>query len=341
VPEGQQWYRSIDDCLGPADTRFFATGFRRTEHDVRDVTVSAGEAPRPGSRARVGIRYPTDWSTKQGRTDLRPHLSTIDMLLLSAQLSEIHLAYAHGLDSGQRRMSWLRKMSFRAGRTPQDDLQGMTGLAVPAGTEPMPDASGMRVSSYECAVGVMRAVCEIVHPVGVATAGEAAYQSVDEALGFAGTRYFGDGFKSKRQVIEEVIANMNELSASARVHIQPVAEIAVPTQGLEGGFQPALSLLDGLVVGSQLAQVLMYGLDALPRERSGTLWMIRAVLESAGPGRPCAGPVPARSRITRTQLLPLRGGTWRKIHFTSDCGGITAGVSCAHEIFAPSQPAGG
>jgi hypothetical protein len=345
MSETRQLYRSIDDYLGPGDTRFFASGFRRAEYDVTGIAVHGPGnpgpgSPGPGSTARIGIGYPSNWSTKAERTDLRPHLSTIDLLVLSVQLAEMHLMRTHGLDAGQRRVSWLRKVSLRAGKVPQENLRHMEASAVPAGPGPVPfpDADGMWVSAYDCAVGVMRARCEIVHPAGnpvpAATGpGEAGYRSVEEALGPAAGRYYGDGFKSRRQVITDVAVDMSQTTATADVRVAPAtAGAATPAEGIEGGFQPSFTMVDAFVSSLQLGQVLLYELDSIPREQSNTLWMVRTVLESAGPLRLGPGPVPARMAIGRKQLLPLRGGMWRTVDFTGDCGGVALRSSFAHEV---------
>jgi hypothetical protein len=349
VAEIQQAYRSIDDYLGPGNQRFFASGFRRAKYDVAEVAVSAGDrpapaldgpaldGPAPGARASIGLSYPSDWSTKAERTDLRPHLSTIDLLVLSAQLSELHLAHAYSLDSRLRRMSWLRKVSLRAGRVPQEDLLGMSGSAVLVSTEPVPGSDRLHASVYDCAVGVMRARIEIVHPVAGAGGGRWTYQSMEQALGPASSRYYGDGFKSRRQVITDVAVDLDQLAASANVGVEPAGEIAVPVDGIEGRFQPTFTMVDAFVTSLQLGQVLLYELDSVPRERSNTLWMVRTSLESDAPHRPYTGGLSVRTAITRKHLLPMRGGTWRNVDFTSSCGGVTMRASFAHEIPAEQR----
>jgi hypothetical protein len=339
VAEIQQAYRSIDDYLGPGNTRFFASGYRRATYDLDrlaitadDPSVQAPDGAQGGARARIGLSYPSDWSTKANRTDLRPHLSTIDLLVLSAQLSEAHLAHAYGLDSSQRRMSWLRKASLRAGQVPQEDLQGMSGSATLVSTEPVPGPDRLYASVYDCGVGVMRARLEIVHPVAGGSGGQWTYPSVEQALGPAHSRYYGDGFKTRRQVITDVAVDLDKLTASANIGVEPVGEIAVPLEGLGGCFQPAFTMVDAFVTSLQLGQVLLYELDSVPRERSNTLWMVRTALESDAPGRPYAGGLTAQMAITRKHLLPMRGGTWRTVDFTSSCGGVTMRSSFAHQL---------
>lgn len=337
MTDTQQAYRSIDDYLGPSSSRFFASGFRRAEYEVSDIAVRAGSPAAPqgqdaGTSARVAISYPSDWSTKAARTDLRPHLSTIDLLVLSAQLSEAHLMRAFSLDGRSRAMAWLRKVSLRAGQLPQENLRDMAGSAVLASTKPVPGSDRLHASVYDCAVGVMRARLEIVHPVGAPVSGGWVYQSLEQALGPSPARYYGDGFKTRRQVITDVAVDLERLVASAVVDVSPVTDGPPPAAGVEGRFQPTFSMVDAFVSSLQLGQVLLYELDSVPREQSNTLWMVRTSLESETPHRPYVGGVPARTAITRKHLVPLRGGTWRNVDFTSTCGGVTMRASFAHEI---------
>lgn len=344
MSQTEQLYRSIDDYLGPSETRFFASGYRRARYDVRDLTVTS-DGDQETVTAAVSVAYPADWSTKAERTDLRPHLSTIDVLVLAVQLSEAHLAHACRLDGSQRRASRLRKVSLRAGQVPQEDLDGMSASAVQRSTTPV-RGSEQAVSVYDCAVGALRARVEIVHPLphppvsrkrDTAARRIGRHESLAAVLGPAGERYYGDGFQRRRQLIQDVAVDMEALAATALVRVEPTAEINVPAEGIEGDLQPSFSMIDGFVASLQLGQVLLYELDTISRERSNTLWMVRTVLEAADGSRPCTGPLPARMAISRKHLVSLRGGTWRNVDFEGACGGITLRASFAHQLPADER----
>ena len=77
-------FSSIDDYLGPAAGRFFGSGYRRVAyrlHGTDTTQHAAGER----LRATAEIAYPTDWSKKATATALKPHLSTIDALIVGAE----------------------------------------------------------------------------------------------------------------------------------------------------------------------------------------------------------------------------------------------------------------
>jgi hypothetical protein len=331
-------YRSIDDYLGPSDNRFFGRGYRRAGHYVEDVVVTPADGERAGTRASVSVAYPDDWSTKASRTDLRPHLSTVDTLVLGVQLSEAYLTYACGLDDAQRRAMRLRKVTLRAGGEPQENLAGLSAAAALASTERDPGHPGGFVSVFECSVGAMRARCEIEHTITAHAANLHSCASLDHLLGQAAARYYGDGFKFRSQRIEHVAANMTDLRAVATVHIATAAGMPEPTDGIEGQYQPLLSMIDCFVVNLQLVQMLLYEMDSVAREDSNTLWMLKTVLEAGEPPRAYDKPLETSASITGKHLVPLRGGTWRNVDVSAACGGIRLRCSFAHELPASAVP---
>jgi hypothetical protein len=334
--EQQLLLRSIDDYLGPGETRFFSRGYQRAEYSVYGITVAPGGVDEPGVTARTDLRYPADWSKKKDGVDLRPHLSTIDALVLGVQLSELHLTHAYGLGDTDRAAMRLRKVVLRAGTEPQEDLTDIPLAAVPARFEEDPEAVGGHVSTYDCVVGGLRVRCEIEHPVVRRATVTTGFQSLCQALGPRDPRFYGEGFKLRRHSINDVSVDVAALIAEADIRFTSVPGSPVPTQGIGGGDQPSVSLVDCFVVNLQLAQVLMYELDSLTRESSNTLWMMQTVLRFPRTAQPLpsegAPALRARTSITGKRLLPLRGATWRSVDLQGQLGGIDMRCTFAHEL---------
>jgi avirulence D protein (AvrD) len=97
----------IDRYLGPAETRFFGSGYRRVGYRLGPSRV-AGPAT---SRFDAAVICPPDWSRKSGVAQ-RPHLSTLDALILSAEAAGRQL----GAHTGR-----LRAIEIRAGSEPFED----------------------------------------------------------------------------------------------------------------------------------------------------------------------------------------------------------------------------
>jgi Pseudomonas avirulence D protein (AvrD) len=309
---------SIDDHLGPAQGRFFGQGFKRVAHSVRDVEIR-----RASITATAGLSYPDDWSRKSSGS-LRPHLSSIDALVLAAQLAEAHLTHTRRLDVGQRRRTWLRSFDMRGGRVPQEDLAALPVQAIQLGTR-----SG--VSIYSCLIGPLGVTCEIGHdgPADVLGA-DAAYDDLESLLGAAEGRYYGAGFRRRAQRIADVrVAPDGEAIAATVAVADPDHAL---DDGLGGAYGPAPSMLDGLVCLAQLAQVLAYRLDGIERGQSHTLWMRRLAQEAPAPPLPATGPVAATLALQRSRVLAFGDGRWRTLDVAGELHGIRVRSSIAHQL---------
>ncbi|MFF5546146.1 AvrD family protein [Streptomyces olivaceoviridis] len=339
VGTGQQLsLTSIDDYLGPSETRFFSRGYQRAGYRVRDVVVTPADAPDAGVRATVDVTYPADWSRKKDGTDLRPHLSTVDALVLGVQLAELHLAHGYGLDGAARTRMRLRKVVLRAGGAPQEELTDIPLAARLVRTEELP-GSARHLSVHDCTVGNLRVRCEIEHDIATRTVEEARHESLEKALGPGTERFWGEGFKNRRHFIHDVRVDLDALAARADVHFAPEPDAG--REGIEGDTQPSVSLIDAFVVNLQLVQVLMYELDSISRAESNTLWMMQTVLEAPRDGSPAPGgpdaPAVAEAALTGKRLLPLRGGIWRSVEIKAGLAGVRLRCGFAHEL--PAQAA--
>src|ERR671914_1138141 len=249
---------SIDDHLGPGQGRFFGHGFKRAAHSVRGVEIRRGAIT-----ATAGLAYPGDWSRKSSGS-LRPHLSSVDALVLAVQLAEAHLTVTRGLDVSQRRRTWLRSFDMRGGRAPQEDLAALPVQAIQLGTRGS-------VSTYSCLIGTLGVTCEIEHDEGRAGSAGGDYDSLADILGVPADRYYGAGFRRRAQRIADVRVAPDGDAISATVAItDPDGAL---DDGLGGAYGPAPSMLDGLVCLAQLAQVLAYRLGRIGRRQDPTVGM--------------------------------------------------------------------
>ncbi|MFF0434736.1 AvrD family protein [Streptomyces sp. NPDC004327] len=327
---------SVEDYLGPGETRFFSAGYRRAEYAVHDVRVTTGD--RPGVTAAVSLSYPRDWSKKKASTDLFPHVSTVDMLVLGLQLCEAYLVHTHGLDADRRRRTRVRKITLRAGTTPQEELTGLPAGAELRRTLQDPAAEGGHVSTFTAHVGVMTARYEIEHASPAQVAEDGSYDSLDTVLGPASGRYYGEGFKLREHTIGDVRADVDASTATATVTTRSLPGYEAVTDGLDGDrLTDGLSAIDCFVTNLQLIQVLLYELDGISRQDSNTLWMQQTVLTAVGPDLPAAEPTAAHVAFTDKALVPLRGGLWRDVTIGARLGGYEMQCSFAHEL--PSNAA--
>jgi hypothetical protein len=334
--EAQLSFDAIEDYLGPAATRFFATGYRRPHHRIVDVHVTPPDDEDSGAEATVTVEYPRDWSKKTDEIDIPPHLSSVDMIVLGAQLCEAHLSHAYGLEAADRRQMRIRRVTLKAGTTPQEDLVDLPARATLRKTSAVSQDGDRFLSVYRCKIGVMRAGFEIEHGISQRATSRGSFGAVDEIIGPIADRYYGDGFRRGRHSIHDVRVDMDALRADASVQFDFTPKDRVLTDGIDSAGQPAVSVIDCFVVSLQMVQVLMYELDSLTREDSDTLWMLNTVLEAPEAQQPYSDATPAYAAITAKHLLELAGDAWRNVDIEGECGGVKLRCSFAHRL--PKRP---
>jgi hypothetical protein len=320
----------VSDYLGAPERRFFGEGYKRARHRLTDFHIpeadgAAAEVPRLGATAQV--TYPADWSRK-GDVDQRPHLSTVDVLLLGAQLTEALLTGLLGLTGPEMATVWLARVRIKAGSRPvEDDLSGFPVTAYVADRLPSPQPGRAR-TAVQATVGTLSIRLEADHPDVHPT------KSVEATASAPSTGVYGDAYRLGGQRIENVLVRPGNNSATADIRL---TGLETDTSGLEGELQPSVRLVDAFVAALQVGQVLLYELDQVPRAASDTLWMRSTLLEAATPHRPRTasdgGPLPLRAELRDAVRLTNRHGeTWRRADIAAHLADISVVCSVAHRL---------
>ena len=315
---------TVDDHLGPGANRFFSAGYRRVGYTFGPVVADVRSEHDARVTTHVGLTYPADWSTKLAGTDLRPHLSTIDAILLGVQLAELCVVRTFRLDAEAHRALWIRRVRIRAGQRPEEDLSELPleGRLAGTGTGTVLPV----VSLVDCRVGAMRVRCEIEHAGGPAHPGHDLLPSVDTVLGPAKNRYYGTGFTRGAHRIDDL--ELDGLTATARVDLTN----AEATQGAEAAYGPAPTMVDAFATGLQLAQILLYELDGLHRRDSNTLWMRTTTLTADSPHRTFRPGLPLHTRLANTRLVEMNDGTWRTADIHTELSGVAFTCAVTHAL---------
>lgn len=286
---------SADDYLGPAAERFFGAGYRRVEYSARGTGLTPD-----GATSTVSIVYPGDWSTKLPGSAQRPHLSTIDTLILAVRAAEFHARHVDGR-TGE---VGVRRVDIKAPSAPVEETLDRVPVtatlrsATPAG------------STYDVRVASMRTRVELVH--GGDEAADAAFEGRPSA--------YGSGFRRQSQQLGNLVVDVEAASASADVTVH-------------GDDGPAVSLIDSFVVALQLGQILLYETDGIARSQSNTLWMRHTTLTAAEAARPAApGPFRTVTTLEDSRLVENHGRTWRTATICGDCLGARTRCAVAHLI---------
>ncbi|MFC4032354.1 AvrD family protein [Streptomyces polygonati] len=337
---------SVDDYLGPSESRFFGSGYRRVGYTISDTVLvgtggtggtgasgasGASGGAGPSVRARAGISYPPDWSTKAEGDELRPHLSTIDALILAVRFAEFLARHTHGLGERQRSEVRLHRVDIKAGSSAvEDGLGDLPVSAAASGSAASADHPGTVISTYDCRVSGMKIRVELIHEAGLPVP---AGPHVDAQLGSGYPGLYGSGFQRTRQLIRDVAVDVAAGSADATVDVVPPDAREFVAGGLEAAYGPAVSLIDSFVVALQLGQILLYETDGMKRGESNTLWMRRTTL-TAGPAelRPAGGSSRETTSLEDAALVPAQGGLWRTATIVGDVRGVRTRCVVTHRL---------
>ncbi|MFH8224866.1 AvrD family protein [Streptomyces sp. NPDC018057] len=325
-------YRTIEDILGPSSQRYFGEGMAKVEQALRSIVFSAD-----GSiRATGGISYPKDWSAKRSSGELRPHLSSIDAVVLAAQLIECHLGHVYGLTAEQRSRAWIRSVEARAGGEPTLDLAAIAVGCTVTGSNAQKNSLGDWLTSFECRVGSIKVGIQVEHDAGDTPPQPGAFDSPAGVLGETWNPYHGNGHKLGTRTIERVRLFPQDGTAQALATVSPAGR-AEPLNGLGSWYAPALSLVDGIVISAQVAQALLYEVDGVSRDDTSTLWMRRFRAEQKTPHQPIGTPFICALSTTSSRLRDMRGAKWRMSDLNVRMLGVEGSFSLAHAL--PTTPA--
>jgi hypothetical protein len=309
--------------------------------DLAAGAPAAGAPPEGELRATARVGVPAEWSRKGGVSQ-RPHLSTIDAVVLAVELAQAQLTAHRRLGADALRAVWVRRIVVRAGTSPlEEGLDGVPVACTTLGVEEPADAgqpwtirAGARIGPMKVRLGLASP-----HPVGPALRGgpEAA---ADAVLGLRATnRLYADGFRHRGVVVEDVEVGDSSTRAAALLRVvpgsaaggSPAAQDAGEPHGLESAYWPAVHLIDVFVAALQLGQVLLYGLDGMDRADSSTLWMRTTEFEVATPERP-PSPGPMAVRLENVALLTSRGARWRTADIVSTGHRVRLRCSVTHRL---------
>lgn len=306
-------FESIDEPLGPAAGRFFGGGHRRVGYRMNDVLI---EGEQGVVQAEVQVTYPADWSSKLRDVELRPHLSTIDAMVLATHAAGLLIEQHFGLDQERVRTLRIRRIDIKAGAVPFEE--GLERVAVSARLRPaaaggrMPASQG---STVDCEVGNMTVRCEVEHPPRAPRRQQRRRRmSRDELAGMDALHRAAYQVRSQR--IGTLSVDVERLSTEAVVTLGP----------------GTMTMLDSFVVSLQMGQVLLYELDELDRATSDTLWMRNTTISCDGSAAASVSPLVATTALVGSMLLAARGERWRTATIVGECHGVRTRCAIAHRL---------
>lgn len=157
---------SVSELLGDADQRYFSAGYRAVRQDLRGIRLYTDDHGAIRVGASLALSYPQSWSQKAGQEDRRPHLSTLDALLVASQLTEVILLEALSLPRELRQWVWIRRAVIRAGAKAVEELDDVEvrGQLISGDAELSPLFRHTRLVKTRFSIGALRVELDLIVP---------------------------------------------------------------------------------------------------------------------------------------------------------------------------------
>lgn len=320
---------SVSELLGDADQRYFSAGYRAVRQDLRGIRLYTDDHGAIRVGASLALSYPQSWSQKAGQEDRRPHLSTLDALLVASQLTEVILLEALSLPRELRQWVWIRRAVIRAGAKAVEELDDVEvrGQLISGDAELSPLFRHTRLVKTRFSIGALRVELDLIVPEARPCDTARAYSSIDDALGQRAQRYYGDGFKA-----DDISIGDGWLLDEKAIHVPIERRNESKYIDLGSSYVGAPTFVNCILGQAQISQLMLYSLDHMDRSISDNLWMRHVEMISSVPHGGTQDGFHASAHIDKTRLLPMAGRTWRITDFPGKFGPITARYNLAHAL---------
>ncbi|GAA6134644.1 AvrD family protein [Oceaniserpentilla sp. 4NH20-0058] len=297
---------NIDEILGKSHQRYFGAGYKHVKHNIEDIHI---DPDKNNFDAMVSIQYPSSWSSKKTSKELKPHLSTIDVFVVAAQMCDVFMSHCFKLSEGESKQAWLRSLTVKAGKDSILDLSQIPLSGALIKSIKTDDSINGFLSEFKLTLGGFSLTLEVDHSALATKCSNSAitFKSLNEIFDADRRAYYGDQYAHIMHNI--YISNMSPLEINGHLKFEKNSDYN-PTSGIGAAFSGCYNPLDLMICGAQLSQVLVYQIDQLSRENTKNLWM-RSVKVVCPQPLIKGGSFPIKVETKKTRLISKGGESWR------------------------------
>ncbi|MDE9518925.1 hypothetical protein KKJ17_14610 [Xenorhabdus bovienii] len=277
---------NADSYLGASESRFFGSGYKKVDYIIKEENILSNEY-----KSTLTLVYPEDWSIKSKKNQ-NPHLSSIDVILMSA--------YASGKLLNQLEHSYYKitSMIIRASCVPVEKL-----IDIP-----------INISLNHCENGVIDLRGKVGNMQSQMKVERREYN--DRLLSSIFSRW---EFKGVNHEINDILLE-NQYKSEALV-----------VKTIFGKITDDIDYVDAFVSSLQIGQILLYELDGITREKSNNLWMRSIKINESDACDHQKGGTLAVT-LENTSLTYKGKDKWRCADIVANINNIQVRCSVAHQL---------
>lgn len=294
-----------DEILGDYESRYFGAGHKRTNYKVEGKFIES----------KAEVSQTDGWSEKDG-CQMKPHLSTVDGIILAVMYVEKYIQES----SVQIKLDNMLLYSFeiKAGSKPVEDL---TNIALNIKKEEILE----KEAHFEVSVEGMNVKLHFRN-VEVKDLKAVFYETEKSDIKL---HYFSEHLKN----VKHNIGNIKFGESTISCVISKEEKDSVFYEGIGCLLSNSMSILEWLIIFSQMGQLLAYDIDLINRQESETLWMKNVKAEMDFPVV-YKEPIVVSGGVVKSSLLNIKEKMWRVFEMagTADDGNIRFEGKIAHVL---------
>ncbi|MCT6795041.1 hypothetical protein KJY74_24725 [Klebsiella pneumoniae subsp. pneumoniae] len=226
----------VDEYLGDSKNRFFGGGYKKVSYRILKKNDDMDNIS-----SLLTINYPDNWSVKRKGKNLKPHLSSIDVIITATNLCG-ELLNKSGEDICKY---FIAELKVKAGKHAVEDLDSIESWMS------LVDEKGIE-SFFKGMIGNMKVEVRLQRKIN---------DDIGDSENMLKPSFINGEFKDSSLRISDVVFMEGNIVTAYLLKKDKV------------GKDDRTNILDFFLSALQLGQVLLYELDCLKRENSNNLWM--------------------------------------------------------------------
>ncbi|KPG69752.1 AvrD family protein [Enterococcus sp. RIT-PI-f] len=301
----------IDQILGKAKNRYFGYGHKGTVYQI--IRCEITEKP-PNFHIIGRIQQESIWSEKSG-VNLTPHLSTVDGLIFAMLAAEIYLEKNNSTVPVETLL--LTSFEIKSATTP---IENIDQIVISIKNSLIDRVN--KCYAFLINIQGMKINISLKEKIPVDSASK---KNSDKNC------YVSNHLKQSFHDILDIQLN-EKLEIFGRINRTPINNLNF--SGIQSQHEGALSLIEWLIVFSQLSQVAAYRFDMVDRNETNNLWMRTVKAEIVDPYLPESDPLTVQGKIDEVKLITMQAEEWRtfKMSGHTNCHNIRFMGKVAHKL---------
>ena len=298
--------QNIDDLLGASHQRYFGAGYKQVKHNIENIHINPSTN---NFDALVRIDYPASWSSKKTSKELQPHLSTIDVFVIAAQMCDAFISHCYHCSEGASKQAWLRSLTVKAGKDSVLDLSNIPLSGQMVKSLKKEDSLNGFISEFKLSLGGFTLSLEVDHSSldNQYPNGPMEFSNLNELLGGEKATFYGEQYAN---IINHIYLNhIGCTEITGQIHIEKT-DAYNPNAGLGAAYSGCHNPLNLMICAAQISQVLVYQIDQLSRENTKNLWM-RSIKVYCPQPLVKGGGLPIKVETKKTRLIQKGEESWR------------------------------